>query len=180
MKTEYEIRVLEINKEDIIKKLEKLGATRLGEFNQKRYVYDLKPIDENKWIRLRTNGIKATLTYKDIESNTISGTKEIEIEVDDFDKTNEFLELIGFKNKGYQENTRITYMLNGVEIDIDTWPMIPTYMEIEGDSEEDVVEIQKTLDIEDSKITALNCMDIYSQIYNIDISKIKELKFKSN
>ena len=51
MKTEYEIRVLEINKEEIIKKLEKLGATKLGEFNQKRYVYDLKPIDENKWIR---------------------------------------------------------------------------------------------------------------------------------
>ena len=67
MKIEYEIRVLEINKEEIINKLEKLGATKIGEFNQKRYVYDLKPVQENKWIRLRTNGIKTTLTYKDIE-----------------------------------------------------------------------------------------------------------------
>ena len=88
--------------------------------------------------------------------------------------------MIGFKNKGYQENTRITYMLNGVEIDIDTWPMIPTYMEIEGEAEREVLEMKKILEIDDSKITALNCMDIYSQIYNIDISKIKELKFKSN
>ena len=39
MKTEYEIRVLEVNKEEIFKKLENLGAIRKGEYNQKRYVY---------------------------------------------------------------------------------------------------------------------------------------------
>jgi len=177
MKTEYEIRVLEINKEQMIRKLESLGATKVGEFHQKRYVYDLKPADENKWIRLRTNGTKTTLTYKDIESNTISGTKELEIEVDDFEKTNEFFEKIGFKNKGYQENARISYILNNVEIDIDTWPMIPTYMEIEGKSEQEVLEMIKSLGIDKTKTTTLNCMDIYNTIYNIDISKIKELKF---
>ena len=30
------------------------------------------------------------------------------------------------------------YVLNGVEISIDSWPMIPTYAEIEGKSDEDV------------------------------------------
>jgi len=177
MKTEYEIRVLEINKEQIIKKLESLESKKIGEFNQKRYVYDLKPAEENKWIRLRTNGEKTTLTYKDIESNTIDGTKEVEIEVDDFENANEFLERIGFKNKGYQENKRIQYLLQGVEVDIDAWPMIPTYLEIEGESEEQVIRIQKLLGIDECKVTTLNCNDIYKQIYNIDISKIKELKF---
>ena len=178
MKTEYEVRVLEINKEEIMNKLEKLGAMKIGEFNQKRYVYDLKPVEENKWIRLRTNGEKTTLTYKDIESNTIDGTKEVEIEVDDFENTNEFLEKIGFKNKGYQENIRTQYMLNGVEIDIDTWPLIPTYLEIEGKSEREVMQIKKILQIDENKVTTLNCNDICKQIYNIDISKIKELKFE--
>ena len=56
MKTEYEIRVLETDKEKLIDKLEELGAKKVGEFNQKRYVYDLNPVQENKWIRLRTNG----------------------------------------------------------------------------------------------------------------------------
>ena len=46
MNTEYEIRVLEIDKE------------------QKRYVYDIIPKEDGKWIRLRTNGRKTTLTYK--------------------------------------------------------------------------------------------------------------------
>ena len=37
MKTEYEVRVLEINKEEMIKKLESLHAERVGEFNQKKW-----------------------------------------------------------------------------------------------------------------------------------------------
>ena len=177
MKTEYEIRVLEIDKEKIIDELEKLGAEKVGEFNQKRYAYDLKPAQDGKWIRLRTNGKNTTLTYKDIVSNTIDGTKELEIEVNDFEETNELLEKIGFINKGYQENNRIQYILNGAEIDIDSWPMIPTYMEIEGTSEEEVLNTLELLKVDKSKITTLGCNDIYNQIYGIDISKIKVLKF---
>ncbi len=177
MKTEYEIRILDVNKEEMIKKLEKLGATLKGEFEQKRYVYDLKPVEKDKWIRLRTNGNVTTLTYKNIVSNTIDGTKEVEFEVEDFNKANEFLERIGFKNRSYQENERIQYILSNVEIDIDSWPMIPTYMEIEGKSEEEIINMKKVLDIDEIKVTTLNCDDIYKQIYKIDISKIKELKF---
>jgi len=32
MKTEYEIRILEINKENIIRKIESLGAIKKGEY----------------------------------------------------------------------------------------------------------------------------------------------------
>ena len=177
MKTEYEIRVLEIEKESIVKKLESLGAIQKGEYNQKRYVYDLKPIQKDKWIRLRTNGIETTLTYKDIESNTIGGTKEVEFKVDSFEVANEFLNKIGFMPRNYQENKRIQYTLDNVEIDIDTWPMIPTYLEIEGNSEEEVNNMVKKLGLSNLKITALNCDDIYREFYNIDISKIEELKF---
>ena len=177
MKTEYEIRILEIDKESIVKKLEYLGAIKKGEYNQKRYVYDLKPVQKDKWIRLRTNGIETTLTYKTIESNKIDGTKEVEFKVDSFEVANEFLNKIGFMPRSYQENKRIQYTLDNVEIDIDTWPMIPTYLEIEADSEEEVNNMVKKLGLSNLKITALNCDDIYRKIYDIDISKIKELKF---
>ena len=55
--------------------------------------------------------------------------------------------------------------------------MIPTYMEIEGESEEQILNMKRILNIDESKVTTLNCDDIYKQIYKIDISKIKELKF---
>ena len=177
MKTEYEIRVLEIEKESIIRKLEDIGAVKKGEYNQKRYVYDLKPVQKDKWIRLRTNGNETTLTYKDIEKNTIDGTKEVEFKVENFELANEFLNRIGFIARSYQENRRTQYILDNVEIDIDTWPMIPTYLEIEANSEEEVNNMIKKLELNNSKITSLNCKDIYKKIYNIDISKIKELKF---
>ncbi len=177
MKTEYEIRILEINKEKIINQLEKLGAVKKGEYHQKRYVYDLKPAQNGKWIRLRTNGSETTLTYKDIVSDTIDGTREVEFKIEDFDIANEFLNKIGFVAKAYQENNRIRYTMDEVEIDIDTWPMIPTYLEIEGKSEKEVNDMIKKLNLENSKITALNCEGIYKQIYNIDILNIKELRF---
>ena len=177
MNTEYEIRVLEVDVEKIIKKLDSLGATKVGEWEQKRYVYDFIPKRENQWIRLRTNGKQSTLTYKNVEKDTIDGTKELEIVVDDFEKTNEMLEVLGYKSKGYQENNRIRYMLNGVEIDIDSWPKIPTYMEIEGKDEEEVNSTLELLNVDKDKVTALNCEDIYKKIYGINIDEIKNLTF---
>lgn len=61
MNTEYEIRVLEIDKEKLIKKLEELGAEFKGDNEQKRYVYDTIPKEDGKWIRLRTNGKRCFL-----------------------------------------------------------------------------------------------------------------------
>ena len=91
MEIEYEVRFLEIDKERIIERLEELGAIKKGDYNQKRYVYNLVPSQEGKWIRLRTNGSITTLTYKDIEKDTVDGTREVEVQVDDFEKTNDLL-----------------------------------------------------------------------------------------
>ena len=81
MNTEYEVRVLEINHDEMVKKLENLGAEFKFFALQQRYVYDVKPKQENKWIRLRTDGKKTTLTIKDLQTKTIDGTKELEIVV---------------------------------------------------------------------------------------------------
>jgi adenylate cyclase class 2 len=177
MNIEYEVRVLEIDEKEIVNKLEKLGAIFNGKYEQKRYVYNVIPKSDGKWLRLRTNGIKTTLTYKSVEKSTIDGTKELEIEVEDFQKTNELLEKAGIKAKGYQENKRTQYILDGVEIDIDSWPLIPTYLEIEGKDEESVKNTIKKLELEKNKVTALDVQSVYEKIYNIDISKIEVLKF---
>ena len=177
MHIEIEERVLAINPEEIIKKLEDLNANKVGEWNQKRYVYDFNPIRENEWIRLRTIGEKTTITYKNIEKNSVDGTKELEVEVSDFDETNQLLNVLGYNPKGYQENKRIRYILNNVEVDIDFWPLIPPYLEIEATSVDDIRKVEELLEIDKNKITTLNCQDIYKDIYGINIKEIKELKF---
>jgi len=179
MHKEYECTILEVDVNSFISKIEKMGAKKIGEFNQKRYVYDFNPINKNKWIRLRTDGKTSTLTIKEIvDKNEIDGTNEIEIEVSSFENANKILNELGYVARNYQENKRIKYTLDGVEIDIDFWPLIPPYVEIEGKNENDVRKMIERLKIDKNMITTLDVASIYNQIYNIDILKIEKLELK--
>ena len=179
MHIEYEVRLLNINKSEIIQKLEDLGATFEWESLQKRYTYDFKPKDEKRWIRLRQNGVETTLTIKNVKSFNIDGTEELEISVDNFENTNLILNKLGYFHKAFQENKRRRYHLNGVEIDIDSWPLIPDYMEFEGKNEEEVVKIIEALGYKKEDATSKDVQSIYLD-YGIDLDTIKELELEEN
>ena len=179
MPKENEVTILEIDEEAFIKKILAYGAVKQGEFLQRRYVYDFKPINPNKWIRLRTNGSKTTLTIKEIKNKyTIDGTEELEIVVEDFDKTNTVLNQLGYRARNYQENYRKIFLLDNVEISIDSWPLIPTYAEIEGKNTFDVISAINKLGYNLDDITTLDVESIYREIYGINMKEIKELKFR--
>jgi adenylate cyclase, class 2 len=176
--TEYEARVLDININAITQKLKKLKAKKVGEYSQRRYVFDVIPQAEGKWLRLRTNGIETTLTYKSIANDGISGTKEWETRVDNFETTLAILEQAGLRHKGYQENRRTEYSLpNGQEICIDEWPLIPPYLEIEGQSKSSVLEAAALLSLDPKQLTGENTIKIYRH-YGIELDSIAELRFE--
>lgn len=175
--TEYEVRVLNIKKEKIIKKLEELHAEFQWDLIQKRYVYDFIPNIESKWIRLRTNGKKTTLTIKNLVSSEIDGTQELEIEVDNFERCNLILKELGYVPKGYQENRRRQYLLNGVEVDIDSWPLIPDYLEIEGPSEEAVYNALESLGFKREDATSRDVEGIFLD-YGYNLNDIYNLKLE--
>ena len=177
MHTEYEVRILDIDKEKIIQKLESLGAQKVGDFDYKRRVYNFHPAVDHKWIRLRTDGKKTTLTIKKLESMEIDGTKEMEIDVSDFEETDKILNELGYYSHTYQENKRTRYVLNGVELDIDTWPYIPTYLEIEGTSEVEVRKMIDLLEVDSSKVTTIDVQGVFKEFYNINIAKVSVVKF---
>lgn len=178
MHIEYECTLLDVDKDEISKLLEYYGAQKKGEYFQRRYVYDFNPVDKSKWIRLRTNGAETTITIKNIvDRNSIGGTEELELAVSDFDIANSILNELGYIARNYQENKRIIYELDGISFGIDSWPLIPDYVEIEGKSEEDVINIIDKLNLDKSRITNLDVTSIYNDIYGIDILSIKELRF---
>ena len=177
MQTEFEIRILNIDVDKVIHTLEDMGATIIGDYFQKRYVYDIIPGENDRFVRVRDNGEKVTITYKDKRVRTISGTKELEIEVSDFMKAKELLNNLGFTDGPYQENKRITYKLEDAEFDFDTYPGIPTFLEIEGKSEEIVKKYIKILELEKYEQTCDSIMKIYDR-YNIHITGKEDLKFE--
>ena len=181
MVKEREVTILNIDIKKFTKNLLKHGAVKNDEFLQRRYTYDFNPAVPNKWIRLRTNGKKTTLTIKEIKDQTaIDGTMELETVVGDFDITNDILKELGYSYRNYQENYRMIYSLGDVEISIDSWPLIPTYAEIEGRTNEDVVMALEQLGYTLDDATTLDVTSIYNEIYGIDLLKIKELKFEGS
>lgn len=174
MNTEYEVKVLEIDHDAFVSKLESLGAKKISDAMQERYIYDLIPASPKKWIRLRTNGKKTTITLKDLQAETIDGMKEMEIEVNSFEDAHKLLLGLGYKSKGFQQNKRVQYILDDVEIDLDHWPHIPEYMEIEGRDEESVKNMIEKLGVDKKNVTTMDVDSIYKH-YGYD--SIHDLSF---
>jgi adenylate cyclase class 2 len=175
MSKEFETKVLDIEFEEIEAKLIELGAEAEEEVLMRRWVFDIDP-SKDEWIRLRDNGRKSTITYKCKKGAGISETEEIEVEVLDFEVAAEILSKLKFANKYYQENKRKLFRLNGIEFTIDSWPKIPTYLEIEASSEEKVREGLVLLGLEGKDAGNLSVKDTYTR-YGIDLHSFGELKF---
>ena len=79
------------------------------------------------------------MTYKNVsDDNSILGTKEVNVIVNDYNDAILFLQGCGLQIKAKQETKREIWTYGKVEICIDTWPWLPTFMEIEGPSEKSV------------------------------------------
>lgn len=141
MKIEYEATFLDIDRDGLTSKLTSLGATlEHPEYLQRRVTLELpqEKQDPHTWLRVRDEGGRVTLTLKSVDGKTITGQKEILVEVNDFGDTVALLESIGCERKSYQESKRELWQCGDVEIAIDTWPFLDSYVEIEGSSEESV------------------------------------------
>lgn len=177
---ECEVRVLDVNVDETQAKLIALGAKKVFEKTFNRIILDFpdKRLEKQKsWIRLRTDGTKHAITLKQTINTEIDGTEEIEINVSNFDETLTLLKQLGLQDLYYQENRRTRFAYQDITFDIDSWPMIPTYLEIEAKSKEEVLRGLKLLGFEESQATTLHGKDIYKK-YGIDIHSLKEVKFE--
>ena len=106
MEIEYEATFIDISKNDIREKLEKIGAKlEKPEFLMKRVVFDMPKGHEinGGWLRVRDEGDKITMSLKAIENGKIENQKEVMVEVDNFDSAINLLEMTGCRKKAYQE-----------------------------------------------------------------------------
>ncbi|MFG3618379.1 class IV adenylate cyclase [Nocardia sp. NPDC047654] len=176
MPIEHEAKILDIDPDTIEQHIVDTGGRKLGERFMRRYVYDITPGDESKWIRLRDNGKGTTLAVKEITSDAIGGTHEVEVGVDDFSATNALLERLGYTAKSYQENKRVSFVLDGAQLEVDTWPRIPPYLEIEAATEDEVIRIAELLGYTEADLTGENTIKIYAR-HGIDLDTVRELRF---
>ena len=155
MHTEIEAKWLNIDHDELRAKLKKAGAELVQpERLMIRNIYDypdLRLTEKKGWVRVRNEGDKVTMSFKQQNDKSLHGTKEVNLVVDSFDEADAFLRALGLKCKSTQETKRESWKLGNVEIELDTWPWIPPYVEIEAPSESELHDVARTLDLDESK-----------------------------
>lgn len=155
---ETELSILEIDKPRIIAKLKNFGAKQTQKELLKVYWYcniGDNPEDLPWFLRVRSySDKKFEVTWKshskrDSHSRT---HKEINFEVTNIQVIRDFFEGIGMELYAYQEKERVSFELDEWKFDIDTYPGIPTYIEIEGLNSKHIQQAIKKLNLEDNPI----------------------------
>jgi adenylate cyclase class 2 len=176
MKTEIEAKFLDIDPADIRAKLKELGASLIHpETNTRQKIFDYPDFMLDKassWLRLREENGAVTLTFKKWEHEGLHGMKEIETRTDSFDGTEKLLLGIGMKVKSDQRKRRELWRLGETEFMIDTWPWLPTFLEVEGSSEEGVRNAAARLGLDWRDALFGGAAGIYKHYFDVEYEEI--------
>jgi len=176
METEIEAKFLDINTIELRSNLKNIGAIlEHSERLMKRKTFDDCDCRLRKvggWVRLRDEGDKVTLSYKQLNDRTLHGTKEVTTTVESFEATNKFLEAVGFKEKSYQETRREKWLLDKSEITIDTWPWIPSFVEIESPTETVIKDLAESLGLKWEDALHGSVETAYQKYYDVTDDEI--------
>ena len=177
--TETEIKFLEIDVLSLKTKLSELHAEDLGEDLYREVIFYSKNSDfrkEKKIVRLRRTKNGNFLTYKEHPKVGSSTSIEIEITVDNEEKTIAFLEKLGLIAFRIQEKKRHSFLIDSIRVDVDTWPGIPTYVELEGDDEESLIKLSQKLELK-AEFHREAAGKILEKFYNINIHELRFFTF---
>jgi len=152
---EIETKILEVDKDKIKKALKSLGAK---EIQNTRLVVDwycpmgAHKAEKHPWyLRIRTTSDgKNEVSWKSLPKITgnTRHSKEVNVNVSDGALTKALFENIGLENYAHQEKDRVSFALKDWNFDLDQYPGMPAYLEIEGKSHEHVQEAIKLLNLE--------------------------------
>jgi adenylate cyclase class 2 len=138
MKNEIEAKFLDVDFDAVRERLKAAGAECEQPMRlMRRVTFDNDEMKaRNGWVRVRDEGDKVTVTYKQVDKFSADGVFEVETTVTDFDAMVEIFKQTGIAGGSFQESKRETWRLGEVEIVLDEWPWLRTFIEIEGPSEE--------------------------------------------
>ncbi len=177
MQTEIEAKFLNIDHEAMRQKLQELGAhceqpNRL--MRRKTYDFPDKRLrkEHNGWARVRDEGNKITMSYKQLNDRSFQGTKEISLIINSFEDGDALLQAFGLVATSYQETKRESWKLGALEIELDEWPWAKPYLEIEGPSEEAVKDLAVKLGLDWSQVLHGSVEVVYLAEYDVTEDEI--------
>ena len=139
---EIEIKILEVDVDDLITRLLDFGARQVfdGQMNVKFYDFtDRRLKKEKKFARLRQVGDEVEFTVKQkISQDQAKIVNEYEVNVSDFAQMHTILTQMGLEVHRHYRKHRTSYIIERVRFELDTIENTPTLLEIEAPSIEEL------------------------------------------
>jgi len=136
--------------------------------------------EKNGWARVRNEGNKVTMSYKQLDDRSLHGTKEVCVTVDDFDQAGALYEALGLQRNSYIETKRESWKLGHIEIELDIWPWTKPYIEMEAHDEAELKDIASKLGLDWSKVLHGSVEVVYMAEYDVtedDVNSWGEITF---
>ena len=161
---EIEIRILDIPLEETLQKLTVLGAQKT--FDDEMLVTRMDFPDgrlkkSDRLLRIRKLGERVELCYKGKnESDTYKIQEETEVVTSSYEDTIALFEKLGFMTVFQGQKHRTSYQLGKIKFEIDTWPGIPAFLEIEAPSTKEVKKYVQKLGYTMEQTTTMSMTEI--------------------
>jgi adenylate cyclase class 2 len=180
MQPEIEAKFLDVDHDALRVRLKELGAVcehpmRLMRRKGFDFPDERLRLAHNGWARVRDEGGKVTMSYKQLNNRELDGTHEVQLTIDSFDGGVAFLEALGLKQGAYQETKRESWTLGGCEIELDQWPWTKPYIEIEGPDEQALKDLAAKLDLDWSKVCHGSVEIVYRGEYDVTDEEVNHI-----
>ena len=150
---EIEVKFFPIEISKMQERLKATGATLktpLRLMRRKVYGGEANPSMDCSYGRVRDEGGVITMSAKySAKNNSINSQREAQISVGDFEGAAQVLECFGLNPTDYQENRRETWeFADGTLVELEEWPDLPAYLEIEGPGVDSLQEVASALGLD--------------------------------
>lgn len=154
---------LKVDDLDVVRRrLRERSARMRGLFMETNVFFDTRDrrlLSTDEGLRLRINRDersrqeRSVITFKGPRlAGPLKSREEIELTVDCPTRAVSLLKHLGYARILSFEKLRESWELNGCEVELDTLPLIGTFVEIEGPDEEAVLAVRDLLDLSDVSI----------------------------
>lgn len=154
-------------------RLAELGAKQIADGRLRVWWYGVRYVsaEEQPWrLRIRTGHGKSEVTWKGkAAAGAITRTvEELQTTVTDPEILGAIFEKIGFEQSAYQEKDRTSWEYQTFRFDLDQYPGIPAFIEIEAPTEEKIKEAIKLLGLEGKKTWTTGERRLVEQVYHLN------------
>lgn len=172
---EIETKVLEVDVKSLKSRLSDIGAVQLQDTRLTVDWYcpnGANDDDTHPWyLRVRkTSDGKSEISWKSLGKfvGSTRQSQEVNINTSDFENSKLLLESIGLEHYAHQEKDRISYSYLEWNFDLDKYPGMPAYLEIEGKSEEHISEAIRLLGLEGHTSISKGETKLIKEKYKLD------------